>query len=94
MERQSDSNLLKQDLSKAAEQLRALRDEIRVHLHLANMELKETWDNKLQPELAQLEAKLGDVSEATRSKARELVKRMTEMRDRLKTLKAERGAHS
>ncbi len=91
MDRQNETSSLKQDLDKGAEQLRALRDEIRLHLHLANLELKEAWASKLEPELFQLEAKLGDVSESTRAKARELVKRMTEMRDRLKRLKAERG---
>jgi uncharacterized coiled-coil DUF342 family protein len=94
MDRQNETSPLKQDLNKAAEQLRALRDEIRVHLHLANLELKEAWANKLEPELFQLETKLGEVSDATRAKARELVKRMTEIRDRLKKLQAERGEHS
>jgi hypothetical protein len=41
-----------------------------------------------------LEAKLGDVSESARAKARELVKRMTGIRDRLKRLKAERAEQS
>jgi hypothetical protein len=35
MGRQNETSSLKQDLDKAAEQLRALRDEIRLHLHLA-----------------------------------------------------------
>ena len=70
MDRQNETSPLKQDLNKAAEQLRALRDEIRVHLHLANLELKEAWASKLEPELFELEAKLGEASEATRAKAR------------------------
>jgi hypothetical protein len=94
MDRQNDTSPLKQDLNKAAEQLRALRDEIRLNLHLANLELKEAWDSKLEPELFQLEAKLSDVSDSTRAKARELLKRMTELRDRLKKLKEERKEHS
>jgi hypothetical protein len=74
---------LRQDVDKALEQLRTIRDEIRVHLHLANMEAKEAW-RKLEPSLGEIEQKMGQVTEATRTKAQELLKRFTELRDRVK----------
>jgi septation ring formation regulator EzrA len=79
-----DKPQLKQDVDKAMEQLRSMRDEIRVHLHLANMEAKEAW-KKLEPRLGDIEQKMGEVTEATRTKAQELLKRFSELRDRLKS---------
>jgi len=73
----------KQDLDKALEQLRRMRDEIKVHLHLASMEAKDAW-NKLEPGLAELEQKMGQVTDASRAKAQELLKRFSELRDRMK----------
>lgn len=76
----------KQDLDKIVGQLRALRDDIRVRLHLANAEAKEAWNN-LEPTLADIERKMGQVTDETKAKAQELLKRFSELRDRLKQTK-------
>lgn len=45
-------------------ELQTLRDEIRLKLHLAGKEAHEAW-NKLEPELTELEHKLGVAAENT-----------------------------
>jgi hypothetical protein len=74
---------LKQEVDKAVSQLRSMRDEIRLQLHLAGMDAQEAW-KKLEPSLGELEQKMGQVTEATKSKAQELLKRVSELRDRVK----------
>ena len=77
----------KQDFEKAVAQLRTLRDEIKVQLHLASMDAKDAWQ-KLEPGLAELEQKMGQVTDASRSKAQDLLKRFAQLRDRMKQPKA------
>ncbi|HZR11266.1 MAG TPA: hypothetical protein VFA79_21950 [Myxococcales bacterium] len=78
-----DKPQLKQEVDKAVAQLRTIRDEIRLQLHLAGKDAQEAW-RKLEPSLGDLEQKMGQVTEATKSKAQELLKRFSDMRDRLK----------
>jgi small-conductance mechanosensitive channel len=74
---------IKQEVDKAVAQLRTIRDEIRLQLHLAGKDVQEAW-RKLEPSLGDLEQKMGQVTDATKSKAQELLKRFNDMRDRLK----------
>ena len=78
-----DKPQTKQELEKAVEQLKKIRDEIKVQLHLASMDAKDAW-KKLEPGLAELEQKMGQVTDASRAKAQELLKRFSELRDRMK----------
>ena len=78
-----DKPQLKQEVDKAVAQLRTIRDEIRLQLHLAGKDAQEAW-RKLEPSLGDLEQKMGQVTEATKSKAQELLKRFSDLRDRLK----------
>ena len=75
----------KQEVDKAVAQLRTLRDEIRLHLHLAGKDAQEAW-NKLEPSLGELEQKLGQVTDATKARAQDLLKRFGELRDRVRAL--------
>jgi hypothetical protein len=79
----SDKQKGKQDLDKIVGQLRTIRDEIRVRLHLASTEAKAAWNN-LEPTLGEIEQKMGQVTEETKAKAQELLKRFSELRERLK----------
>jgi hypothetical protein len=45
-------------------ELQTLRDEIRLKLHLAGAEAHDAW-NKLEPQLTQLEHKVGEAAEST-----------------------------
>ncbi len=73
---------LKNEIHKSLERLRALRDEVRVQLHLAGMDAKDEW-SKLEPQLEDAERKAHEFTEATRHALTEAVKKVTELRARL-----------
>ena len=74
------------DLEKAVQNLKTLRDEIRVQVHLAKAELKDEWE-ELEPKFEEMEEKLGDAAEETRQTvniiAEELAAAYRRIRDRL-----------
>ena len=67
-------------------ELETLRDEIRVRIHLAGMEAKDSW-NELEPRLTALEAQAKDARDqathAVKETATELVASLKKLRDRL-----------
>ena len=73
------ANDLKIELKKGLSQLQTLRDEVRVKLHLANMDLKDQW-NKLEPHLADVERKAAEATEASRNLIDEAVKKLEKFR--------------
>ena len=73
---------LKNELKKGLSHLQTLRDEVRVRLHLASMDLKDQW-NKLEPHLADVEKKAVDASEASRTLIHDAVKKLEKFRDSL-----------
>ena len=79
----SEKPQLKQEVDKAVAQLRTIRDEIKLQLHLAGKDAQDAWQ-KLEPSLGDLEQKMSQVTDATKGKAQELLKRFAELRDRVK----------
>jgi hypothetical protein len=74
---------LKDELKKNLERLQTLRDEVRVHLHLATMEAKDEW-NKLEPHLAGAEKAAETVSEASRQVVAKALQKLEAFRHALK----------
>jgi len=77
------TNELKNEFKKSLSYLQTLRDEVRVRLHLANMELKDQW-NRLEPHLADVEKKAANASEASRQLIDDAVKQLEKFRASLK----------
>lgn len=73
---------LKQDIEKSLEALRTLRDEVRVRLHLASMDVKDEWE-KLEPRLLEVEQVAESFTEATSAAVTEAVTRLKRLRSRL-----------
>ena len=69
---------LKEDIQKTLSTMHALRDEVRVKLHLAGMGAKEEW-RKLEPMLADVERSATDLTQATRTAASEAVKKLSKL---------------
>jgi hypothetical protein len=70
------TNELKDELKKGLSQLQTLRDEVRVRLHLATMDLKDQWNKQLEPHLADVEKKASEATEASRNLINEAVKKL------------------
>jgi predicted nuclease with TOPRIM domain len=69
--------------------LRGLRDEIRVQLHLAGMDLKKEWE-KLEPRLSEAESMMDAIQAASVATAHDIERRAKKLRDELKILAANR----
>ena len=73
------------DLKVTLVELRTMRDEIRVQLHLAGMDAKEKWDRDLEPRLFSLEKRVEDeLSAATKTVLHDLRHAMHAFREALK----------
>lgn len=74
---------LKKELEKGRTRLQTLRDEVRVRLHLAGMDLKDQW-NKLEPHLEEVEKKAEEASDEARTLLSEAVKKLEKLRAALR----------
>ena len=63
----------KREMQESLAQLRTLRDEIRVRLHLAGMDAKDAW-KKMEPALDEADRLAGEATEASRVAIDKLVK--------------------
>jgi lipid II:glycine glycyltransferase (peptidoglycan interpeptide bridge formation enzyme) len=80
------SDEIKTEMQRTVNLLRTLRDETKVKIHLANMDLKKTWD-ELQPKLAEAEQNAaraaGQASEATLEAMKSTVQKLKKVADSL-----------
>ena len=74
-------------------ELRTLRDEIRVKLHLAEMDAKTAWKD-LEPKIAAFERDAADLKDAAASAVDELRARAGDLKTRLSGLLSELGGAS
>ncbi len=70
------------EFTKSLALMRTLRDEVRVKLHLAEMDAKSEWD-KLEPHLLDLEAKAQHVTDATHVALMDALARLSQIRSKL-----------
>jgi hypothetical protein len=61
---QTTQNSIEARMRNIVAELRKLRDEIRVQIHLGGMDAKKAWD-ELEPKLADAERMAGNATEAT-----------------------------
>jgi hypothetical protein len=73
---------LKKDIQKGMDDMRALRDELAVKVHLASLDAKEEW-RKLEPYVDEVERAATEMTEATRKAVSEAVKRLSSLRSSL-----------
>jgi hypothetical protein len=73
---------LKKDLTQTLDQMRTLRDEVRVRMHLAQMEVKDEW-NKLEPHLLDVEKAAEHLTEASVHAAQDALKELKKLRSKL-----------
>ena len=70
-----DVNTQKNTLETGLNELRTLRDEIRVRLHLVGMEAREQWEKHLEPHIGRLELQLKESRDDTREALKEGLER-------------------
>ena len=67
---------VKTELNKGIQRLGTLRDEVKLHLHLASLDAKQEWNEKLEPRINEVQSSAQHVSEASREAVVDLVKRV------------------
>lgn len=70
------TNDVKLEISKGLEKLATLRDEAKLHIHLATLDVKQEWDEKLEPKIDELQTKAHELTETSKSAVGELVERV------------------
>ena len=71
------------DFDKAIDNLKTLRDEVKVQVHLAKAELKDEWES-LEPKFEEMEQKLGGAAEETRQVVNVIADELTAAYKRIK----------
>ena len=66
---------IRNTLETSMQELRTLRDEIRVRLNLAGKEARDRWEQQLEPRLEKLEHQLRGATEATMESIRDAIER-------------------
>lgn len=74
---------LEHQMQDLADELKRLRDEIRVKLHLAGLEARDRW-NELEPSMGQVEKLAREVNEASKRKLGDLRDRLKELVERVR----------
>jgi hypothetical protein len=82
METKEVSADLKSELRRSLEQLTRLRDEARLHLHLASLDAKQEWE-KLDPKILALQSAALELGESSKDVVVDLVKSVEDFVDRL-----------
>lgn len=66
---------LRNTLENSMQELRTLRDEIRVRLNLAGKDARDTWEQQFEPRLEKLEQQFRSATDATLETIREAIER-------------------
>lgn len=67
---------VKAEVNKGVARLSTLRDEVKLHLHLASLDAKQEWDDKLEPRINEMQSSAHQMSDASRAAVTDLVKRV------------------
>jgi hypothetical protein len=65
---------VRKNINEAIDDLEQLADEVRVKIHLANMDAKQLWDQKLEPRLAEARRHAEEATAASQAAVEETVK--------------------
>jgi len=76
---------VKAEIDTQVQKLATLRDEIKVRLHLATLDAKKEWDEKLAPKLVEVEGTAKNFSDSSRGVLNDVITKAEEFLARLKT---------
>lgn len=73
MDAKSITNDVKNEVTKGIEKLTTLRDEVKLHIHLASLDAKQEWDEKLEPRINEVSTTAHTASDASKAAIHDLV---------------------
>lgn len=68
-----NTDAIKADVEKNFQKLTGLREEVRMKLHLASMDAKQEWDDKIAPHVLEAETAAKAFSDSSRSKIEQAI---------------------
>ncbi|MFW5875150.1 MAG: hypothetical protein ACOCXM_00305 [Myxococcota bacterium] len=77
---------MKEEFQKTLSDLKSLREEIKVKVHLASMDVKDTWNKKLEPRVRELEQRAEGAADKTWTELKDAAQ---DLKTRLKKLREE-----
>lgn len=66
---------LKTSFDSGLQELKTLRDEIRVRLHLAGQEARQQWESQIEPHLGRIELQIKEAKDDTVEAVKEAIER-------------------
>lgn len=76
MDAKGITNDVKTEITKALEKLMMLRDEAKLHLHLATLDAKQEWSEKLEPHIDEMQRSAQQFTDSSRTAVHDLVGRV------------------
>ena len=67
---------IKAEVEKNITKLAGLRDEVKVKLHLASLDAKQEWDDKIAPHVLDAETAAKSITDASKAKVEDAIKRV------------------
>lgn len=77
-----DGDTLRNQIEHRLDELRRIRDEIRVDMHLASMDAKDKW-RELEPRVRDVETMAKDITDASRKALEEVIGSVRRFRESL-----------
>ena len=68
-----NTGTIKTEVEKNIEKLAGLRDEVKVRLHLASLDAKQEWDDKIAPRVLDAETAAKNLGETSRQKVQDAI---------------------
>jgi hypothetical protein len=76
---------LKNELTRNLDRLAALRDEAKLHLHLATLDAKQEWNDKLEPKIGELQSNALQLGSTSKEMVQEVLKSAEEFVAKLRS---------
>jgi hypothetical protein len=76
---------LKNELNRNLDRLAALRDEAKLHLHLATLDAKQEWNDNLEPKIGELQSNALQLGSTSKEMVQEVLKSAEEFVAKLRS---------
>ena len=73
MDAKTIGNDVKNEVTKGIEKLTTLRDEVKLHIHLASLDAKQEWNDKLEPKINEMSTTAHTATDASKAAIHDLV---------------------
>jgi hypothetical protein len=88
MDAKTMTNDVKNEVTKGIEKLEMLRDEVKLHIHLASLDAKQEWNDKLEPRINEVSTSAQSATDVSKAAVHDLVAKVEGFYARIRGTKA------